>query len=215
MREGTRKLRAPPGRVLHEEGRLELQAALVGEVVPRRAVDLVPELEGALQRRAAQIDVAVEEADLLARVDLVGHLERRRLCPVEDGGLDHDDLDLPRGELRVDGADELVLLLAPLLAARAHGAADADDPLAAHRLAERVRVLRHVGVEDDLGHAVAVTQIDEDEAAVIAPALHPSEEDDLLADVGRAQLATAVGALQLVDESAHISSKTRARERAN
>ena len=63
-----------------------------------------------------------------------------------------------------------------------------------------------VGIEDDLRDAVAVAQVDEDAAAVVAAARDPAEEHDLFADVGRAQVAAAVGALQLVDESGHFSS---------
>ena len=59
------------------------------------------------------------------------------------------------------------------------------------------------GIEDDLRDALAVAQVDEDAAAVIAVARDPAEEDDLLALVRRAQLAAVVGAFQLVDEPGH------------
>ena len=36
---------------------------------------------------------------------------------------------------------------------------------------------------DDLRHAVAIADVDEDERPEIADAVHPPEEDDLLADV--------------------------------
>ena len=103
-----------------------------------------------------------------------------------------DHLDLAGRELGVDGAHHLPLLLAELLAARAHRAAHADDPLGPHGLGEVVRLAGGLGVEDDLGEPVAVAQVDEDDVAVIAPARDPAEEDDLLADVGRAQIAAAV-----------------------
>ncbi len=57
-----------------------------------------------------------------------------------------------------------------------------------------------VGIEDDLGEAVAVAEVDEDAAAVIAAVLDPAEEDDLLADVPGGELATGMGALELGDE---------------
>ena len=37
-----------------------------------------------------------------------------------------------------------------------------------------------VGLEDDLGEALAVAQVDEDGAAVVAAVLDPAEQDDLL-----------------------------------
>ena len=48
------------------------------------------------------------------------------------------------------------------------------------RLVERL-------VEDELGHAVAVAQIDEHAPAVVAVRLDPTGQDDVLADVAGAQ----------------------------
>jgi hypothetical protein len=45
-------------------------------------------------------------------------------------------------------------------------------------------------IEDDLGHAVAVAQVDEDQPAVIAPPVDPAIELDGLAGIARAQRAT-------------------------
>src|SRR5262249_32415326 len=107
------------GRVLDEERGLELERAVLGEVVPRRAVELAPEDQGVLEAGAAEIEVAVLEADLFAGVELVGDLEGRRRGLVEDGGLDDDHLDLAGRDLRVHVG-----------AARDDDAAHADDPFA-------------------------------------------------------------------------------------
>ncbi len=66
-------------RVLHHEGRLDLQEPVVGQVAPRRLVDLRAGDEVLLQRRAPQIEVAVLEPDRLVRAGVVGELEGRRL----------------------------------------------------------------------------------------------------------------------------------------
>ena len=58
-------------------------------------------------------------------------------------------------------------------------------------------------IEDELRDALAVAQVDEDAAAVVAVARDPAEEDDLLAFVCGSELAAVVGSLQLVDESGH------------
>src|SRR5690606_28101643 len=93
------------------------------------------------------------------------------------------DLDLAGGELRVLGA------------AGADGSLDGDNVLGA----EVVRDLHDVGgkvlaVEDELGDAEAVAQVDEDEAgAVPAVGVDPAVEGDGLADVGLAELAAGVG----------------------
>src|SRR5262249_44101300 len=53
-----------------------------------------------------------------------------------------------------------------------------------------------LGLEDDLGEAVAVAKVDEDQPAVIAAGVHPAVEDDGLPDVGGAPLAASMGPLQ-------------------
>ena len=49
-----------------------------------------------------------------------------------------------------------------------------------------------VGVEHDLHQAFAVTQVDEDHAAVVAGRIHPTDEGDSFADVLRADFVTVV-----------------------
>src|SRR5690606_17874314 len=51
-----------------------------------------------------------------------------------------------------------------------------------------------LGVDHELGHAGAVAEVDEHEAAVVAPAGDPAGERDPLADELRARLAAHVGA---------------------
>ncbi len=142
------------------------------------------------------------EALLLLGVDLVLDLERRRLALVEDGGLFDEELDRARRQVGV----ALGLLLAVLRlvhAAVAHLAAHADHPLGAQLVGEAVDL--GLRVEDELGDSVAVAEIDEEEAAHVAAALHPAEEHGLLADVSFAQGAAGVGSLELVDETRHGS----------
>ena len=45
-----------------------------------------------------------------------------------------------------------------------------------------VRLGRRLRVEDDLHQAGAVAQVDEDEAAVVAAAVHPARDAHLVAD---------------------------------
>ena len=79
--------------------------------------------------------------------------------------------------------------------ARGDAAVDLDDVF----IAQMVRGLRDLGVllraEDDLGQAFAVAQIDEGDAAVIAPGMDPAGERDLLADVGGAESVAMMGAI--------------------
>ena len=59
--------------------------------------------------------------------------------------------------------------------AGAHLAGNADAELAAQPLGIREHVLR-IGIEHDLQQSFAIAQIDEDDAAMIAPAMHPASD---------------------------------------
>ena len=83
-----------------------------------------------------------------------------------------EDLDLAGGELGVNR----------ILAAVAHDAVHADGPLGTHGLGNLEGIAERVlGVEVDLRDALAVAQVAEDQAAMIAAAAHPTGEGDLLA----------------------------------
>ena len=189
-REGTRKLRAPPGVYFTMNGRLELEEALVGEVVARDVVHPRAGHERLLERRAAQVEVAVLEALLLARVDLVLDLERRRLGAVEDLELGRVDLDLAGLESRVHVG-----------AARDDLPADADAVLEPELASEVVHVGPDVLLEHHLGDPRPVAHVDEHRPAVVAPVVHPPEEDDLLADIVLREVTARVGSLELGDET--------------
>ena len=58
------------------------------------------------------------------------------------------------------------------------------DVLGAQLVRPRVRLGRGLGVEDELQQAGAVAQVDEDQAAVVAAAVHPAGHADLVARRG-------------------------------
>jgi hypothetical protein len=51
-------------------------------------------------------------------------------------------------------------------------------------------------VEDDLRDAGAVAEVEEDEVAVVAAAVDPAHEDNVLAGVGGAQIAAEMGTFE-------------------
>jgi hypothetical protein len=55
-------------------------------------------------------------------------------------------------------------------------------------------------MKDQLGDAIAIPQMNEEHAAEIAPAMHPTHQQGGLASVGGAQLAAGVGAAQFAQE---------------
>ncbi len=135
-----------------------------------------------LHGRAAQIDVAVAQARLVLHVFLV-ELERRRERSVEDLHRPGQDLDLAGGEIPVYRA------LRPV----PDPAGDAQHVFVAHRACgvEGRRVIR---IAHDLHQALAVAQIDEDHAAVIAPPVHPAAERHVPVDQRGIQLAAIMAA---------------------
>jgi len=145
----------------------------------------VAQHEVALHLRPAQVEEAVLEADLLADLGVGVDLEGWRLGLVEHGQGADEDLDFPAGQVEV----------AVLLAARAHCPGDLDDPFRAQAVGLLLDLRRaDVGVEDHLGQAVAVAQVDEDDAAMVAVVLHPAAERDRLSEVRGPKLATGMGA---------------------
>ena len=106
-------------RVLDDDGGLELEKSVFVEVAASLLADLVAHTQRLLEGSSAQIEITVQKAFFLARVDLVGDGERRGLALVEDGELDAVNLDGPGPDLRV-----------LVLAAALDDASDANDPLA-------------------------------------------------------------------------------------
>ena len=180
---GDQEVAGALGRRLEERGGLDLHEQAVVQRLAQGEREVGTHLEVGHHLGAADIEVAVAQADVLAGLDVVLDLEGRGLRGVEDLDMRDQDLDLARRELGIGLA----------LGTLAHHAGDLDGPLGANGLGgvER-RAAGVLGVEGDLGHAVAVAQVDEDETAVVAAAPHPTGEGDLLADMLGAQLVAGV-----------------------
>ncbi len=161
----------------HQHRRLDLDEALGVHRPAERAVDGSADADVSLHALAAQVEVAVLEADVL--VDLVGpgvDRERRRGRHPQHLDLALADLDLAGRQVRVDRA----------LRSGPHDAGDPHDVLAAHV---------HGVVDDALDHARVVTDVDERQVLAVLPAPgDPSTHRNRLADVDVAQLPTRVRA---------------------
>ena len=131
-----------------------------------------------LQTRPAQVQVAILKTGVFVSFDIVADLERQRFGSVFHHQLADHDFDVAGIQARVFHARR----------AQPHRAAHRQHKLAAHLFCCSIsfcRILRN----DDLGHAVAVAQVDKDDIAMIAAAIGPAVECDLPAVVGRAQVA--------------------------
>ena len=158
---------------------LDLREIVALENLASRSVGLGAQAECVALGGAAQIQVTVLQAGLLA--DLAGggrvvDLERQRGGLVEY--LELADVDL-------DGAGRQVRVLGTLRTGL-HATADADTVLAA----QRVGALGDLGLaEHDLCDAGTVAQVDEDHATVVSATAYPAGEGDLRVDVSWAKFA--------------------------
>ena len=81
-----------------------------------------------------------------------------------------------------------------------HRAFHRDHVFGAQHLGLGVQFGAAVGVKDDLRDAIAVAQMNEEHAAQIAAAMHPSHQQGGLAHIGSAQLAAGVRAAQVTQK---------------
>ena len=87
--------------------------------------------------------------------------------------------------------------IARVFAAQLHQPGDGHDVFAAQGFGAFVQ--RGIGfvVEDDLGDAGAVTQVDENDAAEVAAAVNPAHEGGGFAGIGGAEFSAAMCALEI------------------
>ena len=134
------------------------------------------------KRRAPQIQVAVLEPGGFPGGGLVVDRKRQCLGFAQYFELRDPNLDLPRRQVRVGHplgpGDDLSL--------------DGEHPLRPDPVGQPVRVHTVGGVGHNLGEAVAVAQIDEYQAAVVAVRMGPAHEDHLAPHVGGAKLPAVV-----------------------
>ncbi len=137
----------------------------------------------AVHDRAAQVEIAIAQADVLSRVGGVVDRERRGHGRVEHRDARGQDLDLARGHVLVGLALDAV----------ADRTGHEDRPLGTDGLGGREGLARQIGVENHLRHALAVADGHEDELAQVAAVVDPAGQPDFLAGIGCAQLAAGVG----------------------
>ena len=169
------------GRGGREDGRLVLVEALGPHLLAQEADHLGTQDDVVVQLFAAEVEEAVLEAHLLALLGLfVRDVERRDAGDALHHELVRLDLDFAGGQVVVDrlGVAEL------------HLARHGDDAFKVRLLDEAEEAAARV--HDDLGDAVVVAQVHEEDAAVVAQAEHPAGEPDGLAGVLLAELVAGM-----------------------
>ena len=161
------------GCALDEDGGFDLDEIALVEVVAYELDGAVAHTEVLAHEGPPQVQVAVAHAEQFVDRRVLAHVERRRLCRVEDDGGARKHLDVAGVEVGVGGA----------LGTRSHRAGYLRHPLGAEPLRDVKRVRRLLRVEDDLHEAGAVAQVDENEPAVVAPPVHPPGQRDGLSCV--------------------------------
>ena len=176
---GNEKIARALGRRLGEDRRFDLKKALPAQAFADGQRNIVAQAEVALHLETAQINVAVFEADFLVLNGLFGRRKGRQARVVQDEQLGGLDLDLAGLHFGIDG----------VLRAQAHFAHGGDHVLGANLLALCVAFGRELFIQNNLTDAGAVSQVEEDEVAVVAAAVDPAHQHHLPAGVGGAQRA--------------------------
>jgi hypothetical protein len=183
MRLGTRKSRAPFRRRCGEDRRRIFGKADIAHAAAHRRDHLGALDDVGVQRLAAQVEEAVLETDILGIVRLGEHRQRQLGGFAQHFELANEHLDLTGRLLGVDRLRRALL----------HLAVDADHPFRAHSLGQLERL--GIGVDDQLGQPVMVAQVDEQQPAVIADAMHPATEPHIIAHVTLTKGGAGVGAI--------------------
>ena len=168
------------------EGGFDFEEALVDQVVADGHGDATAEGEVVLHLGAAEIDVAIFQADFLVDDGVFGGREGRCLRVVEEEEGVGDELDFAGGHVGIGEA----------FATLAEDSGDGDDVLGTRGFGLGVGLGGDFLVEHDLRDAGAVAEVEEDEIAVVATAVDPAHEGDGFAGVGAAQVAAQVRALE-------------------
>ena len=178
------------GRGAHQIGGLDFEEALGIEEAANLLGHLVAQDEVALQRRTAQVEVAVLHPQVVTAVRDLLDGEGRGQRLVEDVDLLGRHLDVARRHLGV------------LRRTLDDAARDLDDELASQTGGRLACLGRGVLLDDNLRDAVAVAQVDEGHRPEVSHFLHPPCQGDALVDVfdsqGAARMGSVHGAIEFV-----------------
>ena len=175
----------PLRRAFDEDRRFDLHEVTSEEVCADELHHTAAQQDIALHAGAAQVQVAIPQPQRLGNLGLFVDVKRRCVRGVEDLYPPGGDLDLACGQAGVLQARR------PL----PHRAFYLQHILAARLAGHPVGFRRGLRIAHHLRDAIAVTQVNEDEATVVAAAMHPARQRHRRAHVFPSQL-TAIVSLQ-------------------
>ena len=189
---GNHIVSCPFGGGLHEHGSLNLDEAVVGEVIPGGFDDFCPHHEVFLELRTAEVQIAVAEPQFLVGIGLVGDVEGRSLGFGQDPQLGDEDLHFAGGEVGVDAFPA------------ANGTLRHEDVFRADVLCFFDDSTVGGIVEDQLDDSGAVPKVNEDQFAFVTLFLGEAAYHDFLADVLNGNFPAVAGALQSSHRFCHM-----------
>ena len=187
----------PLGGGLGEDGGLDLQKAVLVEVVPGDLGDLVTGGDGLLHLRSAQVQIAVFQAQHIVGLGVLHDLKGRGVRLGQQTQLGDIDLDVAGGDLIGLG------LTLP------HQAGGGYHILRAQGGGLVKDVLGSAVVKGQLDQAGAVPQVHKDQTAQVPLPLDPAAQGDGLACVGQTQVAAVVAAVEILKIIHEISTPNR------
>jgi len=137
-----------------------------------------------LHSRTAEIEKPIAEAEILGNIMAFAKLEGQRVRPGQDLELMNVDFDLARGQIGIDRAFEAMI----------DDALHSYDVLGADGLGQAVGLGMGLRVENQLGDALSVAEIDENDTSVVAIGISPASQSDRRADIGGSEFAAVMAA---------------------
>ena len=172
---------------LAEHRSLNLQKAVPVKVITHNLGNAMAQHEILLHLRAAQIKIAVLQAQHLIHLNAILNVEWRRLCLVEDAQLLYYHLNHAGSHVRIYG----------FLRTGTHAAADSHHELVADSLSLVECLLANSRlVNNHLHQAGTVTQINKNQSAMVTAAGNPAAKNNLTAYMVSTQLTAVMGTLQ-------------------
>ena len=169
-----------------QHGGLDLQKALLVEIVPGHLGHLVAGGDGMLHIRAAQVQIAVLQAEHVVGLGVLHDLKGRGLSLGQQPQFTDIDLNVASGDL------------VGLALALPHQAGGGHDVLRAQGGGLFKDVLGGAVIKGQLHQTGAVPQIHKDQTAQVPLTLDPAAQGDGLARVAETQLAAVVGAAEVL-----------------
>lgn len=133
-----------------------------------------------LEWLSSEIEIAILQTKILARIDLILDFEGGRLGSIQDLEICDLDLDLTGRELCIFHSLRSWLYLS----------FDRENPFTAEFLTQLMGFWIDLGVKDNLCDSLSVTKIHKNKPTMVATGGDPTHEDNLLAGIDTFQFAT-------------------------